>query len=634
MRAEARLATYPDVITTLDRDGVPISVGEIREGMELFVLRIRQGRDPALVQRDRSVGLSGCEKALGINLTDYALARRSEADEAFVLRHHRARACAARAGGRKACCGSWRTCSRSAKTRTISWSTPRSARAARDWPSHDAHRRDAEDDGRGPDPDRAIGQADRPDPDPRQGAARDHGQLQHRRPMGEGRELLRAGEKEPDLLGRSHRRRLAIYRLAGRHSGHLRDLHADRRAPLRRRSRRRASCSPPGSAAWAARSRSPAPWPTPPSCASRSIATRIAKRMEIGYLDTQRQTLDAALAMIARRPAPRSRALSVGLCGNAADDLSRDRARAASCPTSSPTRPPRTIWSTAMSRPACRSIEVRALRKSDPQRLMAESTRSIAKHVGAMLAFQKSRRHRVRQRQSDPHPGQERAASRTPSTSRSSPRHSCGRCSRAPSARSAGSRSPAIPTISARSTTCCCVASRATRSSPTGCKLARDRIPFEGLPGAHRLARSWRAHRARPRGQPHGARGRALRAGRLHARPSRCRRDGASQHHDREHARRLGCHRRLAAAQCHGELRLPGRSRRDPFRRRRLCRLHDQRRGNARLPTGPMRADERLRLALTNDTSTGVMRYADAGYDESLDEIARGNINYLRLPSQ
>jgi urocanate hydratase len=45
-------------------------------------------------------------------------------------------------------------------------------------------------------------------------------------------------------------------------------------------------------------------------------------------------------------------------------------------------------------------------------------------------------------------------------------------------------------------------------------------------------------------------------------------------------------------------------------------------------------AEERLRLSLTNDTSTGVMRYADAGYAESLDEIARGDINYLRLSSE
>jgi urocanate hydratase len=44
-------------------------------------------------------------------------------------------------------------------------------------------------------------------------------------------------------------------------------------------------------------------------------------------------------------------------------------------------------------------------------------------------------------------------------------------------------------------------------------------------------------------------------------------------------------------------------------------------------------ADERLRLCLTNDTATGVMRYADAGYEESLDEIASSDIDYLRLSS-
>jgi len=49
---------------------------------------------------------------------------------------------------------------------------------------------------------------------------------------------------------------------------------------------------------------------------------------------------------------------------------------------------------------------------------------------------------------------------------------------------------------------------------------------------------------------------------------------------------------------------------------------------------GSEAADERLRLCLTNDTATGVMRYADAGYQESLDETARGNIGYLRLPPQ
>ncbi|RYE84930.1 MAG: urocanate hydratase, partial [Hyphomicrobiales bacterium] len=46
---------------------------------------------------------------------------------------------------------------------------------------------------------------------------------------------------------------------------------------------------------------------------------------------------------------------------------------------------------------------------------------------------------------------------------------------------------------------------------------------------------------------------------------------------------------------------------------------------------GTADADERLDLALTNDTSLGVMRYADAGYDESLDEIERKHIPHLPL---
>ncbi len=40
---------------------------------------------------------------------------------------------------------------------------------------------------------------------------------------------------------------------------------------------------------------------------------------------------------------------------------------------------------------------------------------------------------------------------------------------------------------------------------------------------------------------------------------------------------------------------------------------------------------ERLSHALTNDTSLGVIRYADAGYEESLDEIAKKGIGYIAL---
>ncbi|MFS3137007.1 urocanate hydratase [Gluconacetobacter sacchari] len=46
---------------------------------------------------------------------------------------------------------------------------------------------------------------------------------------------------------------------------------------------------------------------------------------------------------------------------------------------------------------------------------------------------------------------------------------------------------------------------------------------------------------------------------------------------------------------------------------------------------GSPEADERLRLTLTNDTSLGVMRYADAGYAEAFEEIDRQHLPYINL---
>jgi DUF917 family protein len=70
-----RLASYPDVIATLDRDGVPVSVGEIRQGMELLVLRISKDVIPLSSSVSDPSVYPVCEKALGINLADYALGK-------------------------------------------------------------------------------------------------------------------------------------------------------------------------------------------------------------------------------------------------------------------------------------------------------------------------------------------------------------------------------------------------------------------------------------------------------------------------------------------------------------------------------------------------------------------------------
>ena len=72
-----RLASYPDVIATLNSDGVPVSVGEITEGMELLVLRIAKGVIPLSSSVTDPSVYGVCEKVLGMNLTDYALGRGS-----------------------------------------------------------------------------------------------------------------------------------------------------------------------------------------------------------------------------------------------------------------------------------------------------------------------------------------------------------------------------------------------------------------------------------------------------------------------------------------------------------------------------------------------------------------------------
>jgi uncharacterized protein len=69
-----RLATFPDVITTLGVDGRPVSVGHIKEGVELSVFHIAKKYLPLSSSvRDPSV-YPVCEAALGIPIAKYALA--------------------------------------------------------------------------------------------------------------------------------------------------------------------------------------------------------------------------------------------------------------------------------------------------------------------------------------------------------------------------------------------------------------------------------------------------------------------------------------------------------------------------------------------------------------------------------
>ena len=71
-----RLATYPDVITTLSPDGVPMSVGEINEGQDLLILRVVKDRIPLSSSATDPSVYPICEAALGISIADYALGPR------------------------------------------------------------------------------------------------------------------------------------------------------------------------------------------------------------------------------------------------------------------------------------------------------------------------------------------------------------------------------------------------------------------------------------------------------------------------------------------------------------------------------------------------------------------------------
>lgn len=68
-----RIATFPDVITTMDAAGTPLSVGQVREGMFVFVLHVPRTIIPLSSSvLDPSVYPS-VEAAMGIELARYAL---------------------------------------------------------------------------------------------------------------------------------------------------------------------------------------------------------------------------------------------------------------------------------------------------------------------------------------------------------------------------------------------------------------------------------------------------------------------------------------------------------------------------------------------------------------------------------
>jgi uncharacterized protein len=68
-----RLATFPDVITTLGVEGRPVSVGHIKEGVELSVFHIDKSHLPLSSSVKDPAVYPVVEAALGIPITPYAL---------------------------------------------------------------------------------------------------------------------------------------------------------------------------------------------------------------------------------------------------------------------------------------------------------------------------------------------------------------------------------------------------------------------------------------------------------------------------------------------------------------------------------------------------------------------------------
>jgi uncharacterized protein len=69
----ARIATFPDVITTLDAAGTPLSAGQLREGMYIFVLHVPKKIIPLSSSVLDPAVYPPVEKAMGIELARYAL---------------------------------------------------------------------------------------------------------------------------------------------------------------------------------------------------------------------------------------------------------------------------------------------------------------------------------------------------------------------------------------------------------------------------------------------------------------------------------------------------------------------------------------------------------------------------------
>ncbi|MCW1753325.1 DUF917 domain-containing protein [Rhizobium acaciae] len=72
-----RLATFPAVITTLSPEGEPLSVGQLKEGMHIFILHVPMDIIPLSASVLDPTVYPFVEKAMGIEIARYALATKA-----------------------------------------------------------------------------------------------------------------------------------------------------------------------------------------------------------------------------------------------------------------------------------------------------------------------------------------------------------------------------------------------------------------------------------------------------------------------------------------------------------------------------------------------------------------------------
>ncbi len=354
---------------------------------------------------------------------------------------------------------------------------------------------------------------------------------------------------------------------------------------------------------------------------------RIQRRMDIGYLEARARDLDDALAMIRAAQADR-RPLSVGLLGNASEVYPEILARGVVPDVVTDQTSAHDLLYGYI--PSGYSVaQARAARDTDPQGLMTAGTRSIVEHVRAMLGFMRAgavvfdNGNLIRTQAKK---GGVDDAFEIPIFSEAFLRPLF--------CRGIGPfRWVALsgnPDDIARIDDLVLDRFPGNRVAAEWIRKARTQVPFQGLPA--RIA--WLGHGERT--ELGLAVNEMVREGKLTA-PIAFTRDhldaGAMAHPNIMTERMRDGSDAIADWPLINAM-VNCASMAD------LVAIHSGGGGYAGYMTsagvtlvadGTAAADERLRLSLTNDTATGVMRYADAGYEDALDEARRKGVRHFQL---